>query len=77
MTVNLNLAGLPAVCLPCGFVEQPDGGRLPVGMQVSSTVWAAAPGACPFHCCHAALPCRTAMPCRHQDARACSHGVPL
>jgi aspartyl-tRNA(Asn)/glutamyl-tRNA(Gln) amidotransferase subunit A len=34
MTVNLNLAGLPAVCLPCGFVEQPGGAKLPVGMQV-------------------------------------------
>lgn len=35
MTVNLNLAGLPAVCLPCGFVQQ-RGGRslLPVGMQL-------------------------------------------
>ena len=34
MTVNLNLAGLPAVCLPCGFAEQPGGGKLPVGMQI-------------------------------------------
>lgn len=34
MTVNLNLAGLPAVCLPCGFAEQPSGGTLPVGMQM-------------------------------------------
>lgn len=34
MTVNLNLAGLPAVCLPCGFAELPDGGKLPVGMQM-------------------------------------------
>jgi hypothetical protein len=42
MTVNLNLAGLPAVCLPCGFVEQPGGVKLPVGMQVRCTrgvVW--------------------------------------
>lgn len=36
MTVNLNLAGLPAVCLPCGFAELPDGGKLPVGMQVNA-----------------------------------------
>ena len=34
MTVNLNLSGLPAVCLPCGFAQQPDGSQLPVGMQV-------------------------------------------
>lgn len=34
MTVNLNLAGLPAVCLPCSFVEQPDGSKLPVGVQM-------------------------------------------
>ena len=42
MTVNLNLAGLPAVCLPCGFVEQPGGAKLPVGIQVRCTrgvVW--------------------------------------
>ena len=36
MTVNLNLAGLPAVCLPCGFAEQPGGVKLPVGMQVGA-----------------------------------------
>lgn len=34
MTINLNLAGLPAVCLPCGFVEQPGGAKLPVGVQM-------------------------------------------
>lgn len=34
MTVNLNLAGLPAVCLPCGFIAHQPGGRLPVGMQM-------------------------------------------
>jgi aspartyl-tRNA(Asn)/glutamyl-tRNA(Gln) amidotransferase subunit A len=35
MTVNLNLAGLPAVCLPCGFVKQPSSSSLlPVGMQL-------------------------------------------
>jgi aspartyl-tRNA(Asn)/glutamyl-tRNA(Gln) amidotransferase subunit A len=32
MTVNLNLAGLPAVAMNCGFHEQ-DGVKLPVGMQ--------------------------------------------
>lgn len=32
MTVNLNLGGLPAVSLPCGFVEE-GGKRLPVGLQ--------------------------------------------
>ncbi len=36
MTVNLNLAGLPAVCLPCGFAEQPGGAKLPVGVQVGN-----------------------------------------
>lgn len=36
MTVNLNLAGLPAVCLPCGFADAPGSaaGKLPVGMQL-------------------------------------------
>jgi aspartyl-tRNA(Asn)/glutamyl-tRNA(Gln) amidotransferase subunit A len=33
MTINLNLAGLPALTLPCGFTE--DGGSvLPVGLQM-------------------------------------------
>ena len=36
MTVNLNLAGLPAVVVPCGLVDAPEGGgaRLPVGLQL-------------------------------------------
>jgi len=33
MTVNVNLAGLPAVSVPCGFVEE-EGVRLPVGLQL-------------------------------------------
>ncbi len=33
MTINLNLAGLPAVTLPCGFAEE-GGVRLPVGLQM-------------------------------------------
>ena len=39
MTVNLNLAGLPAVCLPCGWAEAPGGSRLPVGMQLIGRAW--------------------------------------
>ncbi|KAF8071079.1 hypothetical protein HT031_001161 [Scenedesmus sp. PABB004] len=36
MTVNLNLSGLPAVVVPCGFApaEGAPGGALPVGMQL-------------------------------------------
>jgi len=35
MTVNLNLAGLPAVTLPCGFAqEEGSDRRLPVGLQL-------------------------------------------
>ncbi|KAK9822511.1 hypothetical protein WJX81_008348 [Elliptochloris bilobata] len=36
MTVNLNLAGLPAITVPCGFEEPRDDGaaRLPVGLQI-------------------------------------------
>ncbi|KAI8472916.1 MAG: glutamyl tRNA amidotransferase, subunit A [Monoraphidium minutum] len=34
MTVNLNLSGLPAVVVPCGFVDSEDGARLPVGLQM-------------------------------------------
>lgn len=33
MTVNLNLAGLPAVVLPCGWAEE-GGEKLPVGLQI-------------------------------------------
>ena len=33
MTVNVNLAGLPAVSVPCGFVEE-GGVKLPVGLQL-------------------------------------------
>lgn len=33
MTVNLNLAGLPAVTLPCGFTTE-GGATLPVGIQM-------------------------------------------
>ena len=32
MTINLNLAGLPAVTVPCGYAEDA-GSRLPVGIQ--------------------------------------------
>ena len=32
MTVNLNMAGLPAVSMNCGFHEE-DGLKLPIGMQ--------------------------------------------
>jgi aspartyl-tRNA(Asn)/glutamyl-tRNA(Gln) amidotransferase subunit A len=39
MTVNLNLAGLPAVVLPCGFSDAPGGGRLPVGMQLAGRMF--------------------------------------
>lgn len=33
MTVNINLAGVPAISLPCGFTEA-DGVQLPVGLQI-------------------------------------------
>ena len=33
MTVNVNLAGLPAVVLPCGTMEE-QGDTLPVGLQM-------------------------------------------
>ena len=34
MTVNLNLAGLPAVAVPCGFDTTQGGRKLPVGLQL-------------------------------------------
>lgn len=35
MTVNLNLSGLPAVVVPCGFTAAEDSGtQLPVGLQL-------------------------------------------
>ncbi|KAL6755017.1 glutamyl tRNA amidotransferase, subunit A [Haematococcus lacustris] len=33
-TVNINLAGLPALSLPVGFVQQASGTQLPVGLQI-------------------------------------------
>jgi aspartyl-tRNA(Asn)/glutamyl-tRNA(Gln) amidotransferase subunit A len=33
-TIPVNIAGLPGVSVPCGFVDGPDGQRLPVGLQV-------------------------------------------
>ncbi|KAI9178017.1 hypothetical protein LWI28_021745 [Acer negundo] len=38
MTVNVNLAGLPALVLPCGFVEGGAAG-LPVGLQMIGTAF--------------------------------------
>lgn len=34
MTVNVNLAGLPAVCLPAGTAPVEGGGSMPVGVQL-------------------------------------------
>jgi aspartyl-tRNA(Asn)/glutamyl-tRNA(Gln) amidotransferase subunit A len=36
-TVSANLAGLPAVSIPCGFVER--GERLPVGLQLTGKLF--------------------------------------
>lgn len=34
MTINLNLSGLPAVVVPCGFTAENEGAQLPVGIQM-------------------------------------------
>ena len=33
-TLPVNIAGLPGISVPCGFVENNSGTRLPVGLQV-------------------------------------------
>jgi len=40
-TVGVNLAGLPGITVPGGFVEE-DGARLPVGMQLVGPAWSEA-----------------------------------
>jgi aspartyl-tRNA(Asn)/glutamyl-tRNA(Gln) amidotransferase subunit A len=37
-TVGVNLAGLPALSLPAGFVER-EGARLPIGLQLVARAW--------------------------------------
>ncbi len=34
MTINVNLAGLPAIVVPCAHVPTAGGGVLPVGLQM-------------------------------------------
>ncbi|KAG2501198.1 hypothetical protein HYH03_001012 [Edaphochlamys debaryana] len=47
MTVNVNLAGLPAVVLPAGFMAAPEGGpgapQLPIGIQLVGRPFAEGP----------------------------------
>ena len=39
-TVSANLAGLPAISIPCGFVERPErSARLPVGLQLTGRMF--------------------------------------
>ena len=33
-TIPVNIAGLPGISVPCGFVQAPDGTRLPMGVQI-------------------------------------------
>jgi aspartyl-tRNA(Asn)/glutamyl-tRNA(Gln) amidotransferase subunit A len=35
MMTPLNLAGLPAISVPCGF----DGAGLPIGLQIAGRAW--------------------------------------
>lgn len=38
MTINLNLSGLPAVVVPCGFAQE-EGKSLPVGLQLTGPMF--------------------------------------
>ena len=33
-TISANLAGLPAISIPCGKIESDNGTHLPVGLQI-------------------------------------------
>jgi aspartyl-tRNA(Asn)/glutamyl-tRNA(Gln) amidotransferase subunit A len=33
-TIPVNIAGLPGISVPCGFSEDADGARLPIGVQI-------------------------------------------
>lgn len=45
MQVNVNLAGLPALVIPCGFVERGSNG-LPVGLQIIGAAFDEVVGSC-------------------------------
>lgn len=46
MQVNVNLAGLPALVLPCGFVERASNSLLPVGLQMIGAAFDEVVGSC-------------------------------
>ncbi|MEW5310549.1 MAG: hypothetical protein WDW38_002337 [Sanguina aurantia] len=68
MTVNVNLAGLPAIVLPCWHAPQAGGGVLPVGVQLIGQSMQDGKLAALAHVLEQSLPDNTTTPLQNRSA---------